>query len=303
VVEAAAAGVRYIACQKPLATSVADAESMVEAAEKAGSKVLILLDNRANPLDRAARYAIQNGLLGRVSFGEARLDDNISVPTALWGSRSREWATTSSTAYFLLSHVSDLIRWYFAPAEVERVYAFSRSEVLGYTPDVYDAYLFLDTGLAARVKAEWVKEMEDLVEFYLCFTGTAGTLVYNKLPGYGAAHGLCVSTRAASLADLEQHQERLLAMGIRSRLTRRHTKPRVGDLDLKCSLEFRLSDQPTSDRGMLDYFLDAIEEGKDIPSTWEGNGGLPYALDGLKQTAIVEAIVESARSGREVAVR
>ena len=40
------------------------------------------------------------GLLGPVVYGEARLDDNITVPTGLWGQRSRACAAGSSTAHF-----------------------------------------------------------------------------------------------------------------------------------------------------------------------------------------------------------
>ncbi|MFP3897433.1 MAG: Gfo/Idh/MocA family protein, partial [Anaerolineales bacterium] len=117
VVASAEAGVPYIVTQKPFATSVEDAQAMVAACEKAESELWVYLSNRVNPMDIATRYVIQEGLIGRVVYGEARLDDNISVPRRLWGERSKEWASSSSTAQFLLSHVSDTMRWFFEPAE------------------------------------------------------------------------------------------------------------------------------------------------------------------------------------------
>ncbi len=166
VVASAEAGVPYIVTQKPFATNVEDARAMLDACDRAGSKLWVYLSNRVNPMDIATRYVIQEGLIGRVVYGEARLDDNISVPRRLWGERSKEWASASSTAQFLLSHVSDTMRWFFEPAEVEAVYSISQREVLEYTPDLFDAYLFFDDGMKIRVKSDWIKYMEKLVEYY-----------------------------------------------------------------------------------------------------------------------------------------
>ncbi len=146
-VAAIEAGVPNIIQEKPLATSRMDAETICEAAERTGTRLFVNYANRASPLDIATRYVIQQGLLGRVIYGESRLDDNISVPTQMWGDRTQEWVGGSSTGHFLLSHVIDLLRWYFAPAEVVDVFAISQRSVLGYTPDLYDAYLIFDSGL------------------------------------------------------------------------------------------------------------------------------------------------------------
>ena len=97
------AGVPNILQEKPLATSLADADAIYNAVERAGTRFFIDFANRAVPLDLATRYVIQNGLLGRMIYGEARLDDNISVPTQMWGDRTKDFAAGSSTAHFLLS--------------------------------------------------------------------------------------------------------------------------------------------------------------------------------------------------------
>ena len=173
VVAALEAGVPNVIQEKPMATSVKDALAICEAAEKRRAKLFVNFANRGSAYDIATRYVIQQGLLGEVVYGEAWLDDNIIVPRGLWGERSRDWAAGSSTAHFLLSHVVDLLRWYFSPAEVQEVYAISQATVLGYTPDLYDAFLTFDSGLRVRVKAEWIKHIDELVEFYLA--SPAGT--------------------------------------------------------------------------------------------------------------------------------
>ncbi|MBC8457471.1 MAG: Gfo/Idh/MocA family oxidoreductase, partial [Deltaproteobacteria bacterium] len=177
------AGVRAILSEKPLATTVADAEEMMESADKAGVRVYVNFANRFSSMCIATRYVVQEGLIGRPIYGEIRLDDNISVPTRMWGNRTVDWTSGSSSAHFLLSHVSDLLRWYLEPAEVEAVYAISQREVLKYTPDLYDAFLYWNNGVKTRVKAEWIKHIDKLVEFYICLGGEAGGIVHNKVPG------------------------------------------------------------------------------------------------------------------------
>ena len=70
------------------------------------------------------------------------------------------------------------------------VYAISQGTVLGFTPDLYDAFLTFDSGLRVRVKAEWIKHIDELVEFYLCFSGHDGTLICNKRGGFGTESGM-----------------------------------------------------------------------------------------------------------------
>ncbi|MSS70948.1 MAG: Gfo/Idh/MocA family oxidoreductase [Candidatus Latescibacteria bacterium] len=209
IVAAAQAGVPNLLTEKPMATTLADARRMRDAVDKAGAALYILFPNRFSPLDRAVRYAVRHGLLGRPAYGDVRLDDNISVPTAMWGGRSRDWASGSSTAHFLLSHVVDLLRWYFHPADVVEVCAASQRRVLRYTPDLYDAQLFFDTGLLVRVKAEWIRRMDALVEFDLSFSGDRGGLVYRKTPAFRARQGLRIDPEGVSSAELERHQKAL----------------------------------------------------------------------------------------------
>jgi len=304
VLAAIEAGVPTIIQEKPMATAVADAEEMLEAAERAGARIFINFANRGSPLDRATYYVIRQGLLGEVVYGEVHLDDNISVPTRMWGGRSREWAAESSTAHFLLSHVVDFLRWVLAPAEVAEVYAISQQKVLGYTPDLYDAFLAFDNGAKFRVKAEWIKHMDGLVEFALSFSGSEGTLTYIKRPGFGEVEGwrANVSDRVTP-QELLAHQDRLLEQGINVRALLHRPSPTAGELqagggELKRGLEaFAL---PQNGWRVARGFIDAVLEDTLTPSSWAGYGPLPSGMDGLRQTQIVCAIVESAEKGQAV---
>ena len=298
------AGVPNIILEKPLATTVPEAEEMVEAAEKAGTRVFVAFANRgASPLDGATHYVLQQGLLGELVYGEVSVDDNISVPTRMWGARSREWASGSSSAQFLLSHVVDYLRWVLSPAEVREVYAISQKKVLGYTPDLYDAFLTFDNGTKFRVKGGWIKRVDGLVEFTLSFLGSEGTLDYIKLPGFGQVEGWRANVREQiTTEEMLWHQDKLQQRGIPVRALF-HRPPNTSpwmepDPALKRSFEaFAL---PGDWWRLERCFVDAVLEDTLTPSSWIDYGPLPTSIDGLKQTQVVSAIVESAEQGRVV---
>jgi predicted dehydrogenase len=292
------AGVPYIIQEKPLATTLADAEAICEAVERHHAHLFVNYANRAMPMDMATYYVLHQGLLGRVVHGEARLDDNISVPRQLWGMRSRDWAAGSSTAHFLLSHVVDLLRWYFSPAEVHHVYAVSQQQVLGYTPDLYDALLTFDSGLTVRVKAEWIKHIDTIVEFYLAFSGATGTLIYNKLPGYGVEAGWRARFESMLMQDLWTHQQQLLELGINVAACGGD----VPEYEEKGRGLTALESIEVGSGGMdlVGHCLDAIVENTLTPHGWQAFGPLPTHVDGLKQTQVVTAIIESAQTGKVV---
>ncbi len=301
------AGVPNIIQEKPLATTMVDAEAIYDVVERTGARFFVNFANRGSALDIATRYTLQNNLLGRVVYGEARLDDHISVPTQMWGDRTHEWTTGSSTAHFLLSHVVDLLRWYFAPAEVTEVYAISQQEVLGYTPDLYDAFLTFDSGLKVRVKAEWIRYMDELVEFYLSFSGDEGTLIYNKRPGFGAQEGWRANLSSKlDTTTLLQHRQQLSTQGINVAARIHQPTPLIeqltaGDHQLALALE-RMGSSQGGVLALNEAFIDSILEETLEPECWQGRGPLPNHIDGLRQTQIVTAIIESSRRGVPVRV-
>jgi predicted dehydrogenase len=297
------AGVPTIILEKPLATTAVDAEAIFEAAERAGTRIFINFANRGSALDRATHYVIQQGLLGDMVYGDVHLDDNIVVPTLMWGERSREWAAGSSTAHFLLSHVVDFLRWVLAPADVTEVYAIAQQQVLVYTPDLYDAFLTFDSGAKFRVRAAWIKHIDALVEFKLEFTGAEGELIYIKRPGFGETEGWRANVTSLTSDELLAHHAHLLDFGVNIRAFMHRPSPTAGELkagggELKPGFETfeSLQDFWRVERG----FVDAVLEDTLTPSSWTGFGPLPTAIDGLRQTQIVSAIVQSAETGRSV---
>ncbi len=304
VLAAITAGVPNIMLEKPLATTWDDAQAIANAAGKAGTRIFINFANRGSALDQATYYVIQQGLLGEVVYGEVYLDDNIVVPTLMWGARSREWAAGSSTAHFLLSHVSDFLRWVMAPADVTEVYAIAQRKVLGVTPDLYDAFLTFDSGAKFRVKAEWIRHIDGLVEFKLRFSGAEGGLTYIKRPGFGEQEGWRANlSKRVTTEQLLAHHQKLLSLGANMRAFVHRPSPTAGELvagggELQMGIE--TFENPMNWQRIMRGAVDAILENTLTPSSWQGCGPLPSLIDGLRQTRITSAIVESAETGRPV---
>jgi predicted dehydrogenase len=73
---------KHVLCEKPLATTVEDAEAMVRACKAAGVRLMTAYRCQYTPQHWAARDAVQQGLLGNVGLVEsihAQLEDDPSV--------------------------------------------------------------------------------------------------------------------------------------------------------------------------------------------------------------------------------
>ncbi len=307
LVAAAEAKVPNLITEKPMATTMDDAEAMYAAAKRNGSRLWVHLPSRTAPHEVASRYVYQHGLIGDAVYGDLTLDDNISVPTHMWRGRSREWAGRSSTAHFLFSHVVDRLRWMFEPAEVTDVRAIAIRKVLEYTPDLYDAHLSWSNGMVLRIKAEWIRHMEPLVTQNFTFSGSTGgwTTVgvgFNSQPGWQAT-----LDQAITADQLEQHQQKLLEMGVFAKAVIRRPHEDVEGVGPRPSIEVETKflplfggDPPLE---MRDHIVNAILGEVDVPTSWKGGGRLPTGEDGLEQTRIVTAIERAAESGNPVILR
>lgn len=174
-VAAAEAG-KHILLEKPMATSVEDAQAIVDAAARAGVRLMVDFHNRWNPAMVAAKEAVKAGEMGEPQVMSLRLNDTIYVPTQMLS-----WAGRSTVVWFLGSHAVDLVRWLFDD-EVVRVYAVSRSHVLSGlgidTPDFFHYILELSRGGVAHVENCWIMSdsMPTIFDFKLELIGSQGTI-------------------------------------------------------------------------------------------------------------------------------
>jgi predicted dehydrogenase len=177
-VAAAEAG-KHILVEKPLATTVEDAEAIVQAAKKAGVKLMVDFHNRASPPFTEAKRSIQAGELGKLRYIYARLSNTTYVATKML-----PWSSKSSALWFLASHTTDLAHW-LLDDEPKRVYAVSRSGVLKNmgvdTQDFHVAIVEFADGAVVTLENAWIlPETEPIVfNFKLEVLGSSGSLYIN----------------------------------------------------------------------------------------------------------------------------
>ncbi|MBO3802813.1 MAG: Gfo/Idh/MocA family oxidoreductase [Candidatus Brockarchaeota archaeon] len=193
-VDAAEAG-KHVLVEKPLATTVEDAEAIVEAARKSGVKLMVDFHNRWNPPFAQAKASISEGEIGEPIYIFARISNTKLSPTAFL-----KWASRSKVIWFLAAHTCDLARWLFED-EAETAYAAAASKVLAPvgvdTPDLYASIVRFRKGGIANLESAWVLpntmpgvgwgEWAGLgITFEMQIIGTRGAYVLKPFPNQAA---------------------------------------------------------------------------------------------------------------------
>jgi len=158
VVAAAKAG-KHVLVEKPLATTEADGQAMIDAAKEAGTHLFVDFHNRWSPLFQHAKTALDAGELGELQMVYYRLSDTIFVPTQML-----KWSAQSSVAWFLASHNLDTMLWLTNSRNggdrVEKLYCVTRSRVLKErginTPDFFQTTLEWKSGLVTQMENCWI---------------------------------------------------------------------------------------------------------------------------------------------------
>ena len=117
---AAARAGKHIFCDKPMATSIEDAERMVRECEKAGVKLAINFHNRFMPCFVETKRIVESGEIGVVTLAQIE-----ASPGARPGVRLGTWRIDPSiaglgTSYSIGVHIFDIVR-YILESEVETV--------------------------------------------------------------------------------------------------------------------------------------------------------------------------------------
>lgn len=126
---------KAVMCEKPMATTLVDAEAMVEAAERTGGFLQVGFELRYSHLYTTVKNWIDRGFLGRV------LNTHCLYCSSAWG-RHDLWRARSRTSGGMfgekLSHYVDLTRWWIGD-EVVEVYAACAPNVISYY-EVHDNF-------------------------------------------------------------------------------------------------------------------------------------------------------------------
>jgi len=102
---------KHIMVEKPMALSVKDADSMIEACENAGARLFVVKQTRYNAPARLLRAALDQGRFGKLVMGTVRMRWARSqeyYDQASWrGTRARDGGVFANQA----AHLIDLLQW------------------------------------------------------------------------------------------------------------------------------------------------------------------------------------------------
>jgi predicted dehydrogenase len=151
-VAAARAG-KHLLVEKPLATTVDDATAIVEASRAGGGLLMVDFHNRVNPPFMDAREAVRDGRVGEVKYIYSRLSNTVTIASAI------KWASSSSSLWFLASHMVDVAQW-IAGEKIVRVTARASTGVLEglgiTTPDLFVIMAEFESGALAVFEHAWI---------------------------------------------------------------------------------------------------------------------------------------------------
>lgn len=178
VIKAAEYGVNVLV-EKPLATTVADAEAIAVATEQAGIIAEVNFSNRWNPPFAAANTAIRAGEIGELVTFNSRLSNRISSPT-----QRLAWAGSTTAGWFLLSHTIDLATW-FSQKKAVSVYANGvKKKLLSLGLPTYDyihAIVKYEDGTDAIFESVWIlpESTPSPIDFKYQIIGSEGAIQIN----------------------------------------------------------------------------------------------------------------------------
>lgn len=176
IVLAAIEAGKHVMSEKPLATTLAEAEKIASAASRSGVKVMVDFHNRVNPAVHLAKETIASGEIGHVLHASARLSNTVFVPFDLLS-----WAAKSSALWFLGSHSVDAL-CFMLGADVVKVQAMVRRGYLASqgvdTADVHVSLLEFDNGAVATLENSWVlpRDLPLVYDFRAEIVGEKGSL-------------------------------------------------------------------------------------------------------------------------------
>jgi len=151
----------HVLCEKPMATSVAEGEQMLEAACQGRAKLAIGLVRRFFDNSRFIKHAIDAGLLGQVKRFE--IEDSVSFDQYAASSFFvRPEAAGSGLLFDTGVHVLDLVLWWFG--DVSRVECWDDSR--GGIEANCSLKLEMTSGIEGRVELSWMRRLKNVIRVY-----------------------------------------------------------------------------------------------------------------------------------------
>jgi predicted dehydrogenase len=179
---------KHVWCEKPMATSLADAETMRAAAAASGRIAALGYNYIQNPAIRHARRLIETGAIGAVTHARIEMDEDFMADAA----QAFSWRSEASSGYGALDdfgvHAFSLLRTLVGPVarvccDMAKPYAERPARGSGgravETFDVATLLLRFASGAAGSValsRAAWGRKNRIAVQIF----GSGGSILYDQ---------------------------------------------------------------------------------------------------------------------------
>jgi len=178
----------HVLCEKPLATSVAEAREMFDAARRAGRLLMAAQHFRFEAGAHAIKRVVDSGALGEIYHGEAAAMRRLGIPT--WGVFHQQAASAGGVLFDIGVHILDLAMWLMGNPRPVRVSAVTQrrfggrpevAAIMGnaWDPDAFDvedfgvAFVRFDNGADLVLRASWAAHIAES-HFNALILGTEG---------------------------------------------------------------------------------------------------------------------------------
>ncbi len=260
-----------VLCEKPMAMNACEAEEMKAAAEKNG-KLLMLGFVRRHGLDaRKAKMLIDGGDLGQVYLAKASYLRRCGYPGGWFGDKSR---SGGGPLIDLGVHVIDLVRYVCGCPKPVSVY--------GVTSDKLGARSHIETTewkSQTRV-AEPIFDVEDLAMAMIRFD-----------------NGLTLHVEASFNLNIKKNNAEINLFGNKAGLS-------LEPFELHTEYAGQIADIVLCGKNDFDFARDFRSEIRNFADAVEGKADcLATAEDGVMLMKIIDAVYESARTGKSVDIK
>lgn len=184
-----------VLCEKPLATSLQDADAMVQAARQSRQPLMVNFGNRHRLNARRVRDLVREGTLGRVQHVAVQLNERLCK------TRTIPWLARTTPVWFLLSHCVDLVRWLLED-DFGQVYARATHGVVDRlapgVPDMVSALCTTTGGVTVTLHSTWALPdgYSGNIDFALQIIGEEGIIQAALFP-----HDLQLHTSTGCMAQ------------------------------------------------------------------------------------------------------
>lgn len=224
VAEAALESGAHVLCEKPLATSAADAESMFATAKRAGMHLMAAQNQRFRPVNERIKGLIEAGELGHIYHAEAHYVRRLGTPT--WGSFTQSRLSGGGALLDIGVHVIDCAFWFMGSprpvevsAQVKSVFG-TRPEIAAAGRNAWDPAAFdvddfaaalvrFEDGSTMSVQSSWTSHSEGDREYVRVLGTEAGAIntpptLYRLREGHRLVESLS-ARRAAGWQECVAH--------------------------------------------------------------------------------------------------